>query len=197
MLGEIIKAANLHPSRIFNITVFGSRVYGTCNANSDWDIAIVANNSVESIELKTDKYNIHIFTPDKFYQDLLWHNPRNLECHFAPGTSKILSTKQFDFILDKKKLKHSVIHTSNSSWEKAGWKFQNGDRHSAIKSAFHSLRIPQFGLQILKHGTILDFSCANSIYWQMLSINNWEQLEELFSKNRTDILNNFINLAKV
>lgn len=37
-LDTIIKASGIHPSRIFNIFLFGSRVYGTANSKSDWDV---------------------------------------------------------------------------------------------------------------------------------------------------------------
>ena len=67
---DIILHSGLHPKRVHNIYVFGSRVYKTNSDNSDWDIIMVANNSVEAIELKLEKYNIHIYTPDKFKEDL-------------------------------------------------------------------------------------------------------------------------------
>ena len=65
-LETIIKASGLHPSRVFNVYIFGSQVYGTANKDSDWDIIMVANNSVESTELRKGLFNIHVYTPDKF-----------------------------------------------------------------------------------------------------------------------------------
>jgi predicted nucleotidyltransferase len=37
-LDEIVKISGIHPSRVFNVYIFGSRVYGTSNDKSDWDI---------------------------------------------------------------------------------------------------------------------------------------------------------------
>jgi predicted nucleotidyltransferase len=50
-LDEIVKISGIHPSRVC-VYIFGSRVYGTSNDKSDWDIIMVANNSVSSIEKK-------------------------------------------------------------------------------------------------------------------------------------------------
>jgi predicted nucleotidyltransferase len=61
-LDEIVKISGIHPSRVFNVYIFGSRVYGTSNDKSDWDIIMVANNSVSSIEKKGELFNIHIYT---------------------------------------------------------------------------------------------------------------------------------------
>ena len=65
-LEKIIQASGLHPSRVFNVYIFGPQVYGTSNKDSDWDIIMVANNSVESTEMRKGLYNIHVYTPNKF-----------------------------------------------------------------------------------------------------------------------------------
>jgi len=96
-IDDIIKASGLHKSRVHNIYVFGSRVYETHSDNSDWDIVVVANNSVEAIEIKSDLYNIHIYTPKKFQEDLDWHMPKNIECIFAPSWAKLQERIKFDF----------------------------------------------------------------------------------------------------
>ncbi len=114
-IDDIIKASGLHKSRVHNIYVFGSRVYETHSDNSDWDIVVVANNSVEAIEIKSDLYNIHIYTPKKFQEDLDWHMPKNIECLFAPQWAKLQERINFDFTLDVKKLRHATSHVSSNS----------------------------------------------------------------------------------
>ena len=59
-LKEILDVAKIHPKRAISAYVYGSRIYGTSTDESDWDISLIAKNSVESIEIKSDKYNIHI-----------------------------------------------------------------------------------------------------------------------------------------
>lgn len=161
---DIIRASKLHPSRIFNITIFGSRVYGTYNKDSDWDIIIVANNSVESTEIRNGLYNIHVYTPDKFQSDLDWHRPNNLECIFAPEWAVLKEDKKFSFKLNLAKLRHASSHVSSNSWVKSLKKIDSGEYYIGIKSLFHSLRITMFSIQIVENNRIVDFSCANYIW---------------------------------
>ena len=188
---DIIKAAGLHPKRVHNIYLFGSRVYGTADEMSDWDIVIVANNSVEAIEIKSDLYNIHIYTPKKFQEDLDWHMPKNIECLFSPQWTKLQENIKFNFSLDIKKLRHATSHVSSNSWVKSKKKLEIGDYHTGIKSLFHSLRIPIFSTQLVKTGEI-DFSSANYIWDKLKSkVWNWEELDLEFREMRNNILTEF------
>lgn len=183
-LDEIIRVSKIHPSRIFNVYLFGSRVYETNTDKSDWDIIMVANNSVESTEIKHTLYNIHIYTPDKFKADLDWHRINNLECIFAPDWAKLKEDKQFEFKLDLAKLRHASSHISSNSWVKCKKKLEAGEYNTAIKSFFHSIRIPMFATQIAREGRISDFKVANFI-WNRLTLSNtkdwdWDTLNEEF-----------------
>lgn len=197
-LESIISAARLHPSRVFNVYLFGSRVYGTSNSKSDWDIIIVANNSVESTEIRNGLFNIHVYTPNKFKSDLEWHRPNNLECIFAPDFAKLKETIDYrkDFRLNVSKLRHATSHVSSNSWVKAKKKLNEGEYLIAVKSLFHSMRIPMFSEQIVKFGYIKDFTCANFIWDKIKSKRwEWEELDNEFRNDRNQILTNFRYVA--
>lgn len=192
-IDDIILASGIHRSRVFNIYLFGSRVYGTFNTKSDWDIIMVANNSVEAIEIKGDEFNIHVYTPDKFKSDLEWHRPNNLECIFAPDFAKLLEKIDFsDFKINLIKLRHATSHVSSYSWVKAKKKLEAGEYFIGIKSLYHSLRIPMFSNQIIETGRIVDFTCANSI-WDKISqgVWSWEELDSEFRGLRNKVLTEF------
>ena len=197
LLSDIIKASGIHPSRVFNVTIFGSQVYGNTNSDSDWDIIMVANNSVEAIELKGEKYNIHIYTPDKFKADLEWHRINNLECIFAPDWAKLKETIKYDFKLDLAKLRHSISHVSSNSWVKSKKKLEHDDYYIGVKSLFHSLRIPMFGTQIATSGMITDFSCANFI-WNKIKTKRWtwDELDAEFRELRNQVQTEFRKVAE-
>lgn len=194
LLSDIIRASGIHPSRVFNVTIFGSQVYGTANVDSDWDIIMIANNSVESIEIKNGLFNIHVYTPDKFISDLEWHRINNLECIFAPDWAKLKETIKFDdFKINLIKLRHATSHISSNSWVKCKKKLELTDEyHTGVKSIFHSLRIPIFATQIATSGRIKDFSCANFI-WDKIKKKkwNWEELDSEFRELRNNILTDF------
>lgn len=190
-LEEVIKRAKLHPSRVFNVYLFGSRIYGNYNSSSNYDFIVVANNSVEAIEIKKGLFNIHIYTPDKFKADLEWHRINNLECIWAPDWAKLKETIKYDFKLNLSKLRHATSHISSRSWVKAEKKLEH-DYHSGVKSLFHSLRIPMFATQIAISGKITDFSSANFIWNKIKSKRwTWEELDNEFRELRNEILTEF------
>lgn len=198
-LDDVINRTRLHPSRVFNVTIFGSQVYGTANPESDWDIIIVANNSVESTEIRNGKFNIHIYTPDKFKEDLEWHRINNLECIYAPKWAKLKESITYpDFRINLAKLRHATSHISSNSWVKAKKKLElNIDYGIGVKSLFHSMRIPMFATQIATYGKIKDYSCANFI-WDRISKKKWTwiELDIEFRELRNNILTNFRQVAE-
>ena len=192
-ISDILKVAKLHPSRVFNIYLFGSRVYGTHSDSSDWDIIIVAKNSVESIEIKSDLYNIHIYTPDKFQQDLDWHTPKNLECIFAPDWAKLKEDIKYNLTLNIPKIRHATSHVSSNSWVKCKKKLQIANEYNiGVKSLFHAIRIPMFSTQIVNFGEIVDFQCANWV-WNKIKEKewNWEDLDKEFRELHNSTLSDF------
>lgn len=197
LLDDIIKSSGIHPSRVFNVYIFGSQVYGTSESDSDWDVIMVANNSVESIEIKDSLFNIHVYTPDKFKNDLDWHRINNLECIFAPEWAKLKETIKYDFNLNLANLRHATSHISSNSWVKSKKKLDQGDYYIGVKSLFHSLRIPMFATQVATFGRINDFSCANFIWNKIKSKRwTWEELDNEFRDLRNTILTEFRKVAE-
>lgn len=197
-IDDIIRNSGIHPSRVFNVYIFGSRVYKTSSNESDWDIIMVANNSVESTEIRRGLYNIHVYTPDKFKADLDWHRINNLECIYAPDWAKLKETIKYDyFVIEPKKLRHAISHISSNSWVKCKKKLTVADDYyTGIKSLFHSIRIPMFAIQIMQHGRITDFSCANHI-WDKLKRGrwSWEMIEDEFKLLHNSVLSEFRKTA--
>lgn len=206
-LDTIIKASGIHPSRVFCVYIFGSQVYGTSNRDSDWDVIMVANNSVESTELRKGLFNIHVYTPNKFKADLDWHRINNLECIFAPDWAKLKESIKWEFKLDLAKLRHATSHVSSNSWVKCKKKLTIADEYyTGIKSLFHSIRIPMFATQVATSGRITDFSCANFI-WDKLIFKSepmymrdrmkwtWDDLDTEFRPILNEVMTDFRKVA--
>ena len=160
---EIVSLSKVHPTRVKAIYLFGSRVYGINRPDSDYDIILVGSSMNEATELKGEKYNIHIHTPDKFKRDLYNHDVHNLECIYAPKSAVIFEGEKYPFKLDKSRLKKSFLNASHNSWLKARKRIEECDIEGGVKSAFHSMRILMFGIQIAEAGKITDFSEANPV----------------------------------
>ena len=197
-LDLILKTSGIHPSRVFNVYLFGSSVYGTSNDKSDWDVIMIANNSVDSTEIRRGLFNIHVYTPDKFKADLNWHRINNLECIWAPDWAKLKETIKFDdFKINKNKLRHALSHISSNSWVKCNKKLNvENEYYIGVKSLFHSIRIPMFGIQIAETGKIYDFSCANFI-WDKIKKNHWTwpELDKEFRPLLNQTLSQFRKLV--
>jgi predicted nucleotidyltransferase len=195
-INEILEVAKVHPARAIAAYVYGSRVYGTAGEESDWDVSLIAKTSVEAIEVKTERFNIHVYTWDRWVADLEWHNPKNLECHFAPEKAVLLEKQRHDLSINEARLRHAVCHVSSNSWVKARKKLEGGEYRTGVKSLFHSIRIPMFGTQIAREGTICDFSCANSLWKEIGSRDwNWASLDERFRNERNSVLTEFRKFA--
>lgn len=169
---KIIRAAGVHPLKVKNIYLFGSRVYGTATVDSDYDIIVVANSMNEATEIRYEDLNIHVHTPDKFMRDLKEFDMHNLECIFAPGECKILEKVNYadaNFKINPEVMKYKAMNQSFNSFHKAKLKILDGDVYIGAKSLFHSLRILLFATQILRNGRIIDFSEANQ-FWNDIKI---------------------------
>ena len=195
-ISDVLAAAKVHPARAIAAYVYGSRVYGTAGVDSDWDVALIAKTSVEAIEIKDERFNIHVYTWDRWVADLEWHNPKNLECHFAPEQAVLLEKQRHDLAINEARLRHAVCHVSSNSWVKARKKMEGGEYRTGVKSLFHSIRIPMFGSQVAGNGSIGDFSCANSV-WEEIDSRRWDwaSLDERFRNERNSVLTEFRKLA--
>lgn len=176
---EITDIIKIHPFKIKNIYLFGSRVYETQNEDSDWDFIVVANSMLTKEEIRHENLNIHIHTPDIFLDGLKEYQMQYLECIYAPPFAKlqeriIQPDKNFSLKLDM--LKYKGMTQSFNAFHKAKERVLDGELYRGVKSLWHSLRILQFFKQIVDNERITDFSSAN-IFWDMLK-DDMENQEE-------------------
>jgi len=189
-LEEVIKATSLHPSRIQNIYVFGSRCYCTASENSDWDLLVIAKTPYPEKELIVGNLNIHIVTLDRFLEQLKQHHIGRIECLMSPII--LQETIKIPFEIKIPSLRHSISHICSNSWVKARKKIEVGEYYIGIKSLFHSLRISMFGSQIIKHQKIVDWECANYIWTKLQSKTwTWEELDAEFRLEKNRLMSDF------
>jgi len=193
---EVISRSGFHPSRVKNIYVFGSQVYGTTTQKSDWDFIMIANTPNTSEEIKSEDFNIHVLTQEHFLLNLKKHHSSSVEAYFTPPIFRLKEDVQIDWQPNTSSLRHSFSHISSNSWVKCKKKLGQGDYYIGIKSLFHSLRIPLFGIQIAQTGSIYDFSVANYIHDKISSKEwTWNELDTEFRELRNSILTDFRNIT--
>ena len=167
-MAEILEVTKLHPLKVKNVYLFGSRVYGSAGIDSDYDLIVVANSMQEAAEIRSGDLNIHIHTPDKFRKDLFDFDMHNLECLFAPDFARIqmkVPVVDANFKIKPEQLKFKAMSQSYNSFHKAKLKFLDEDFYTGGKSLYHSLRILMFAIQILGiNRRIYNFGEANDIW---------------------------------
>lgn len=190
---EVMKRSKIHPIRVKAIFGFGSRVYETASYGSDWDWVVIANTSIANQEIRSGDFNIHVMTQDGFSNCLKEHKTSQVEAFMAPEEFRLLEDIEIEWSPSIPSLRHSFSHTSSNSWVKAKKKMMQGDYYIGIKSLFHSLRIPLFGIQIANSGYITDFTEANWIYNKIFSVSKWKwnDLDSEFRDLRNKISSDF------
>lgn len=192
---DIIKASGIHPLKVRNVYIYGSRVYGTARDSSDYDIIMVAANLNAHDEIRTKfndtLLNIHVITPDKFLADLKNHNIMNLECLFAPDWAKLQEKTVLPTEINIKKLVKNNLAQSYSSWQGGKMKIYKYDFHRGLKSIFHSIRMLMFATQIAEHGKIVDFSAANHLYSEIVDCDEieWSYFREKYLPLKVELEN--------
>lgn len=195
MFVEITSALKINNSEILNVYPFGSRVYNTHNDNSDYDFVIVGSEFITENHLAFGNYrnksiNAIIYKTTTFAQKLREHSVHALECFYLPDEQTLLKTVYFNLYLDMDLLKQRILQKANYDWNKSQKRFEAGKLLKAKKSLFHSLRVLDFGLQILEHGKIIDYT-KPAKFWQEINTNNstnWEIFEGLFGQQFDDMV---------
>jgi len=198
---QIIEKVEIHPLKTRNIYLYGSRIYGTSNEDSDYDIILIGASLLEHSEknLKIDgkRLNVHIITPDVFKRGLENHDIMNLECYFSPDWARLQEKEQLKFVLNKKKLAKNIIAQSFNSWQGGKHRLNEGDNYRGLKSIFHSLKMLMFAIQILEHGKIIDYTSANYLHKEINDCNeiDWEYFRETYLPFKIELENKLKKLS--
>lgn len=178
---------------VLKVYEFGSSVYGTRSQNSDEDFNIVVKSDEDLLyQVKTPYEDYTVFSENMFIGAIEAHKIGVLECIFLCKDDPY--TKYFDLKLGR--LRSEISAVSSNSWVKCRKKLQQGDVYIGLKSMFHSLRIITFGIQIAKHGKIIDYTEANKYLDRILEIgDNWDILKSEFRPVYNNLMTEFRKLA--
>jgi len=175
----------LKDDNIIGIYQYGSFVYGTNHEKSDKDLIVILNDinqSLEKIEELRKNYDVNIYSKNDFEKMIKEHEISALECLFLEDKF-ILKYHQWNFELDLPTLRNSVSQKSSNSWVKAKKKFiveKDYAPYIGQKSAWHAIRMLDFGTQIAKYGMIKNYATQNEILPEILKLNTWEEIDAKF-----------------
>ena len=161
------------------VVMYGSRVYGTNHENSDYDFIAVVKDKDKPVDFPLPKGDVLVFSEEEFGKRIEQHDVTALECLWLPEKNILNGAVKVDFSLNLGKLRDSFSATASNSWVKAKKKFlveKDFNPYIGKKSAWHALRIIDFGIQIAKNGKIVDYGSRNFDYEKIIGFNSWEEI---------------------
>lgn len=172
----------INNNHILAMYEYGSSVYGNKTNLSDNDyIVITKDKNLVLPNIKNVDFNV--YTEEEFIKLINDHEITALECLFLSNEKKLKETIKWDFTLDVQKLRTSISAKSSNSWVKAKKKFiieKDFNPYIGKKSAWHALRMLDFGIQIAQNGKIINYSSLNYLYNEIISVDSWESLDKNF-----------------
>jgi hypothetical protein len=173
-----------------NIYYYGSYVYNTYQEGiSDMDFIVILPNTyspnADIIEYNNCHYSL--YTLSEWQAKLQRHDVDAIETYFLDNRFKIKETVEFHINIDRTKIRENFSRTASNSWVKCKKKLEVEDSFNprvAKKSLWHSLRIINFGVQIMIHGKIIDYTAMNSLYNEIVNndINDYSYYKEKYQK---------------
>jgi len=145
---------------MFIVVPFGSQVYGKTTENSDKDFYMISFGTSGYKNKIVDGSDYHDVGSYHFQEMLDNHDIAAIEVYSHSDAVQ----NDFKFVVDSEKLRRSISAVVSNSWVKAKKKMAQGDDYIGRKSMWHSIRILMFGIQIAKHGKVVDFTEANEFY---------------------------------
>jgi len=198
---------------ILGIYVYGSRLWGTDNENSDLDYAIILDNKSSIwkfhekcyIQKESEDIDLHIMSVD-YYEDLVRNcDEFGLSIYFQKYPLLKYNDTVWIGELSLQDLRKQFSSKANNSYVKAKKKLQDGEAKIAYKSLYHSIRILDFGRKIAEEiiaeeNRIYDMtSFGESIEWfeQCFEVEKlpWEEIHKIFKPIFNDYATEFKKLA--
>lgn len=187
---------------IISIYLYGSMIYGSTRGyESDWDLIVVVDRkddvtissrssalAREYFKLSHTKFDINIYTEEEFLRGLEGMEISFLECvnnvraHSSTGTliyGKLHNMPKIHLPT----LRDSISRKASNSWVKAKKKLTLEADYAPIigkKSAWHAIRIIDFGIQLATTGKIHNVTSKTIEFFDMMDCETWEEIDEKF-----------------
>lgn len=157
------------------LALFGSRLYGTNNDESDYDYIIIQ----KEYRPYPDP-NIHCYTMMMFEQSVINGDIACLEVMFSDKTfwyvfnnNPLNMVRSNNFKPNIDSFRRNISMLTNNSWNKGKKKLiviGDYDVNIALKSVFHSIRILDYAIQIMNNGKIVDYQSMNWLYTELFEL---------------------------
>lgn len=182
-----------------NIYHYGSYVYQTfVKGVSDYDYIMILPDEYAKYDNAQVEYNNSQYT---LYSKTTWQYMLDdnqvcaIETYFLPQEFIVKETVKFTTEIIREKIRKNFSQTASNSYVKCKKKLEVEESFApkiGKKSLWHSLRIIDFGIQILKHKRIINYTSMNYLYKDIVlnENNDWnfysENFKPLYNKLKTE-----------
>lgn len=171
-----------------NIYEYGSIVYGTHQeGKSDRDYIVIISDDyvIQTDQVEHQNCHYNIFHASKWQEKLNNNEVDAMEIFFMQKKHVVKETIKFTADIIPSKIREQFSATASNSWVKAKKKLIVPDSYApriAKKSLWHSLRIIEFGIQILTTDKINNYSSMNYLYDEIVNndINEWAHYQNKY-----------------
>lgn len=183
---------------VLGIFEYGSIVYGTNNELSDKDYIVIVIDSIKSetgiggVNIKGkdgNDYNFYTISNWKTKMEELHLEALEISYMHEKHCIKYLSGSNLFCMTigkkDKVKTRQRISSVASNSWDKARKKLiveKDFSPRTAKKSLWHSIRILNYGKQLLLYGYIKDYGAMNYMYDEIVNcpINDWDYYDKKY-----------------
>lgn len=188
-------------AKIISIYLYGSTVYGTAQPGSDFDLIVIVDRkddvtiqsrsiaiAREYFQLSFSKFDVNLYTEEEFLRGLDGMEISFLECVNNVRAYSINGTLIYGKMHEMSKislptLRESISRKASNSWVKAKKKLKVPEDYAPLigkKSAWHAIRIIDFGIQLATTGKIHNISSKNLEFYDVMACETWEEIDEKF-----------------
>lgn len=166
---------------------YGSVVYHTNTKDSDHDVILILKEKedIKTIDYLKQHLDVNVFSQEEFEKMLNEHEISALECLSLNQEYVWKETQKWEFTLHLPTLRNAISAKSSNSWVKAKKKFiveKDFNDYVGKKSAWHAIRMLDFGIQIAQHEKITNFETMNDLLPKIMKCNSWEEIDSAFRK---------------
>eukprot|EP01080_Neovahlkampfia_damariscottae_P010842 gene10842-3462_t len=185
----------LKETKLLNVYLFGSRLFGTATEKSDFDFLVVCDdydgNFILNSKENETPVDLNIISSKKFKEKILNYSYHELITIWFPKEYVYLEKyPAIDLIenqIEISQLRTTLSLQAKQVWERAKEKFKESkDFQKGRKGIIHSLRIFEFGSQIAVNGYISNFCVLedefNLMFGKYKDEEDWDKINSIFRK---------------
>lgn len=209
---------NTELASIISIYLYGSTIYGTARERSDFDLIVVVDRkddvtitsrsiaiAREYFQLSMSKFDVNIYTEEEFLRGLNGMEISFLECvndsrAFTNSGTLVFGKKHVMPEIHLPTLRDSISKKASNSWVKAKKKLTVKEDYNldiGRKSAWHALRILDFGIQLATTGRIYEIAAPTMafLFFDIMACSTWEEIDQKFRKEYNGLSTEFRKVA--